>query len=586
MSILSSIKSAVKKGVSNLVGNVKALTGNTTIKSYTPTPAQKAAASYTGTTPTTKSIIGSSSAINNMSIGGVTTPKVATPTIKTYTSNTPGGRAVAAANLNPATNYSALSTKSSGGSSSKKTTTPTTFTSSPAATLGLNQTYNPQGIVNVSNTPITTSDISASNVPTVVPSAPVNNNYLGWDAKSQAVVEAGQQAQTQEQQDLTDSQKMLQDFMKNEPERVEVPRELQKAQENAQKQALEIKSQIDMINAGLESNLQKLRQVGSQEGVTEAVYGGQQLQLNREAAIKLMPLTASYQAAVDNYNAAKDIVKDWVTQENAYLDRYTSWKNNIFEKAYNYAVGKEKQAIEEARYQSENAREDAKNRRNELLNLYEMAADNGDKQTMASISQLIATADTMDAQTYNTMYGNALSKVQPKVSDGQLTTRQNINLASITNKYQADETIKAAQNAVSAVNLADKVIANPSSAGNQLTILYTFIKSLDPNSAVREGELSLATNTQSYLSRFKTELQKISENKGISDTMAKELAMATKELANQWTEAAKRRDNFYKSQANVLGVGDVFNEYLQGTRSPSASSGYVGDEIDSFLDSI
>jgi hypothetical protein len=595
----SKIKSAVTKGVSNLRGNLSVI-GDSVKKSLSNTKKTAAVMDFPASPGSFN--IKNEQVKKDLATYQKQSPISYTPSIKERYNTSPqlqnvydkqsGQTSVVGGAYN---NYGIKPTSKSGGSSKTSTATssPATttglnqsYTISPAAILGLNQTYNPQGIVNVSNTPITTSDISASNVPTVVPSAPANQNYVGWDAKSNAVVEAGKESQTQEQQELTDSQKMLKDFMKDEPERVEVPRELQKAQENAQKQALEIKSQINMINAGLESNLQQLRQVGSQEGVTEAVYGGQQLQLNREAAIKLMPLTASYQAAVDNYNAAKDIVKDWVTQENAYLDKYTSWKNSIFEKAYNYAVGKEKQAIEEARYKSENAREDAKNRRNELLNLYEMAADNGDKNTMSSISQLIATADTMDSDTYNAMYGNALSKVQPKVSEGQLTTRQNINLASITNKYQADETIKAAQSAVSAVNLANKVIADPSKAGNQLTILYTFIKSLDPNSAVREGELSLATNTQSYLSRFKTALEKISQNKGISDAMTIELANATKELASQWTEAAQRRDNFYKSQANVLGVGDVFNEYLQGTRSPSTTTGYVGDEIDSFLDSI
>jgi len=345
----------------------------------------------------------------------------------------------------------------------------------------------------------------------------------------------------------------------------------------AEQEANQIKSEILGIKAEFEAKRQSL--IGQGRGIPEVIIGGQQEALDRQEAIKSMPLLARYQIATDNVTAAKETVANYIADEQAYLNRVYQTKVSVLNKAYDLAVGKEKDAVNDFKdaftMQIKN-QQDANDLKLKLINGY---LDAGQTPPNSLLSY-----DTSSTTAQNDLMGYA-GGIKPTSSGaGNLTTRQNINLSSITTKYQADETIKAAQNAISAREIADQVIANPGNAGNQLKILYTFIKSLDPESAVREGELSLAQNTQSYLSRFKTEIQKISQDKGISDSMATQLAQATKSLADQWTNAAQRRDNFYKSQANVLGVGEVFNEYLSGTQGPTQSSG--GDDIDAFLDSF
>lgn len=151
-----------------------------------------------------------------------------------------------------------------------------------------------------------------------------------------------------------------------------------------------------------------------------------------------------------------------------------------------------------------------------------------------------------------------------------LTGKQLQTFLTISNKFQADTIMGAAGNATQALAIADQVLANPNSAGNQLSILYTLVKSLDPNSAVREGEIALAQTTQSYLSRFQTNLERINEGKPISAEAAKELARATKNLANLWYQAGQRREGQYKSQASIAGVGDAFDDYLTGFSRPYA----------------
>lgn len=158
-----------------------------------------------------------------------------------------------------------------------------------------------------------------------------------------------------------------------------------------------------------------------------------------------------------------------------------------------------------------------------------------------------------------------IQKLQKDISsESGLDTKQTTNFLRITDKFQADEVIKNGNKGVNAVKIADQVLANPGNAANQLKILYTLVKNLDPDSAVREGELSLASQTQSFLDRQKTNLEKLSEGKLLSTSATKELANATKELAQLWFDAAQNREKQYKSQASVAGVGDAFQQYLGG----------------------
>lgn len=153
------------------------------------------------------------------------------------------------------------------------------------------------------------------------------------------------------------------------------------------------------------------------------------------------------------------------------------------------------------------------------------------------------------------------------------TTQTFLNLS---NKYQADGIINNAVKGQTAVSIADQIIANPNSATNQLKSLYTLVKNLDPDSAVREGEITLANQTQSYLQNFGNTLTRIFEGRVVSPATATELAKATKELASAWSQTAQRRQQQYQSQANTAGVGSQFNNYLGGYQSnfsPQSTTG-------------
>lgn len=167
-------------------------------------------------------------------------------------------------------------------------------------------------------------------------------------------------------------------------------------------------------------------------------------------------------------------------------------------------------------------------------------------------------------------------KLASTISDASgLTPSQNANFVRISDKYQADQVINAGDRAVQANALADQVIANPGNAGLQLQILYTLVKNLDPNSAVREGEIALATNTQSYLSKFGLSLEKIGSGKIIGNDAAIELAQATKNLSASWQDAAARREMKYKAQADTANIGDAFNTYLKSSKELPSTADFI-----------
>jgi len=165
-------------------------------------------------------------------------------------------------------------------------------------------------------------------------------------------------------------------------------------------------------------------------------------------------------------------------------------------------------------------------------------------------------------------------KLQKDISSTEMNPRETQNFLAISNKFQADSIMQAGNKGAAAIEIANDVIKNPGSAGNQLKILYTLVKNLDPDSAVREGELSLASQTQSYFDKFKTSFDRLSKGKLLSETATKELAEATKDLAQNWFDAAERREKQYVSQANVAGVGEAFDEYLKGFEQVYKDEGY------------
>lgn len=158
-------------------------------------------------------------------------------------------------------------------------------------------------------------------------------------------------------------------------------------------------------------------------------------------------------------------------------------------------------------------------------------------------------------------------------NESGLTPQQNSSFERITTRFQADPVMMNAIKGKKVVADAEAVLANPGDATKQLRALYSFIKALDPDSVVREAEVGLAQQADSYFGKWNTTLDRISKGAVISPGVAEALARETIELGASWDEAAKRREQQYKAQAQGANVGEAFNKYLELSELPTSSIG-------------
>lgn len=151
------------------------------------------------------------------------------------------------------------------------------------------------------------------------------------------------------------------------------------------------------------------------------------------------------------------------------------------------------------------------------------------------------------------------------INGGGLSNTEQTKFLNITTKYQADSVVNAAIKAGQIKEIANQIIANPNSATNQLASLYLYVKNLDPDSAVREGELGLAGKTQSYLQTYGNSITRLSKGQVLSPQAAKDLALATKSLVSTWEDTADKKTKLYQAQANNTSpsVGNAFDSYIQ-----------------------
>lgn len=350
---------------------------------------------------------------------------------------------------------------------------------------------------------------------------------------------------------------------------------------------------------------------GQGRGITTSIIQGQTERERRIAASEIGAQTSILQALQGNLTLAKQTAQDAIDLKYGPIEKEIEQKLKLLElntPSFNAAETKKADALKAILEQQKQDTADKKteeqnisqvllqaaqknapldvlnkiknstNINDAILNAGQYAGDKNEYQSgivgeykFYADSERQAGRVPMTFDEYQTKDANR--KAQQLAANG-LTPQQNATFLNISNKYQADGVVNQGQKATSVVQIAEQVLANPKDATNQLKSLYTLVKNLDPDSAVREGEVQLASMTQSYLNRWKTTLDSVFSGQVISPQAATDLANASKDLATVWADAARRRDKQYIAQAQVGGVGEAFNTYLNSfDRNYAGTSG-------------
>lgn len=173
----------------------------------------------------------------------------------------------------------------------------------------------------------------------------------------------------------------------------------------------------------------------------------------------------------------------------------------------------------------------------------------------------------------------SLARAAQPVAGTNLTSQQQAVFNRIVDKYNSSEAIKALDRASSLKSIIQNVKDNPNSAAGQLNLIYAYIKGLDTDSAVREGEIDLVRSINSYLDKFQLSLERVASGKPVTEKVALEIANEASKLISAIEETAKRKRAVFDAQAKQN--GDAVYGAWKGFRDTLEQQGSLTDELNS-----
>lgn len=155
---------------------------------------------------------------------------------------------------------------------------------------------------------------------------------------------------------------------------------------------------------------------------------------------------------------------------------------------------------------------------------------------------------------------------KPGVEGTPLSTTQVNTFNRFAEKLNSSEAIKALDRANNLQNIVAAVKQNPAGASNQLALIYSYIKGLDTDSAVREGEIDLVQSIQPYLRKYQTAFERVTDGKLINEKTALEIANGAETVINSIRSTARNKIASFDEQARRNGT-NFYNEWTQYTQS-------------------
>lgn len=168
-----------------------------------------------------------------------------------------------------------------------------------------------------------------------------------------------------------------------------------------QKVVGDLTSQLNGIQAQAQAS--QLSVVGQGRGIPEAIIGGQQAQIAKEAAIAALPVSAQLQAAQGNLEMAQQNLDTLFKIKSADLTAQYEYKNKLVQSVYDFASTQEKTKLDYALKQEDRAYQEKIAAQEDVKSLASMALKNG---APASVLRNISNAKTyQEALTASAGYG-------------------------------------------------------------------------------------------------------------------------------------------------------------------------------------
>lgn len=187
-----------------------------------------------------------------------------------------------------------------------------------------------------------------------------------------------------------DMQRALQDLI---PKRENINDNKQIRTQNAevmkQKQVVsDYTSQLNSVVAKQNADLLNLRGIGSQEGVTETVYGGQQATINREAAVKALPIQAALAGAQGNLQLAQDYLSQLKVMKQEEIDNNFQYKMQVFGSIKDFVTNSEKTRLDKLERDENRSYQERRDNVNAQDQWAKVAISNGQSSLVSGIANL------------------------------------------------------------------------------------------------------------------------------------------------------------------------------------------------------
>lgn len=200
--------------------------------------------------------------------------------------------------------------------------------------------------------------IDLAQMGTAVPTLPTNdtNPYSG-------IMEYAKTATSQEMPKVNDTDNQFMEALKTVGEPIDTGAIRSQLENQAQLQEKQqkvsgLKAQIEANNAQAQAGIQQLESQAGGRDVTSSFLGRQQQEIQRQVAIRNLPLTAQYQAELGNLQAAQESIDKLFTATVEDRKAQQEYKLGLINTAYQIASNKEKKLLdakaEEIRQQERN----------------------------------------------------------------------------------------------------------------------------------------------------------------------------------------------------------------------------------------
>jgi len=191
-------------------------------------------------------------------------------------------------------------------------------------------------------------------------------------------------------------------------------------------------AQLNAITA--KSTADKLSVTGQGRGIPEAIIGGQQAQIDKEAAIQALPIAAQLSAAQGDLKAAQDHVDTLFKLRSQDAQNEYNMKVKMAEAVMNYATEEQKNILAEKRRMDDRAHSDQQDNLSYARQLSTAAISNGQPSLAASIMKLNPASPTYSSDVANLAKGIYVEKKSGS-GGGTLEERQASAISNISSKF-------------------------------------------------------------------------------------------------------------------------------------------------------